>query len=450
MAKITDPDDITPYSELFVDPTGRLIALYPVGNLSTDGVTLQAVYSFLKEEWRNNDILIKYPFPMEAITPEQFELINGWDFSGIDTKNLVRDGGWALKDTDSITSEEYMNLVTLGSFAEGTDKAYYQQTSTGAPTDVVLAGPVNQAVQIYASGADVDGGFDYKNYFKIYLREQGKTFASYDLLEEQSLASLTYKKYALPLSNSIDLKVAQTDAFIATGAPYSGINVVYFDTPVERSIGTGTYSFNIIVSGNDADKIEIYEKIQWLLRENDNINSGVDGTDRVTGKITDELMGFVGDTLNTTSGVYIDTIQSDDINSITFIDVSGVTRTFPFTSAGSIAFNSNLQNDPSSKYWMYFTSVPDGDYGESNAVIVTDADGNLITGLIQGNSSASFTFNYDSNTQGSRTAATDAPVTVVGIGLTGAQYVVATSTIGRSVANNISLISTLERNYSNL
>ena len=442
MAKITDPDFLSQYTEVAINPTGKVIALYEAGNLSSDGVTLQALYSFLKEQWRIDDTLIKYEFPIEAITPEQFEFINGWDLSGVDTKNLVRDGGWALKDLDNLVSEEYMNLVTLGSFTDATDKAYYQQTSSGAPTDIVLAGPVNQAIQIYDSGS-----FNYRSYFKIYLRESGKTYDSYDLLKQQNISSLTYKKYALPLSNSTDLNISAYDSFIATGDPYTGINVVYFDTPVQRTIGTGTFEFDIIVSGFDADKAEIYEKIQWLLRQNDNINSG---DTQVTGKITDVLMNFVGDTLNTTSGVYIDNFQADDINSLTFIDVSGVTRTYPFTSAGSLLFNTNLQNDPSAKYWMYFTSVPDGNFGDSDAIIVQDADSLPITGLIGGSPSVSFTFNYDSNTQGSRTAATDADVTVVGIGLTGAQYVVTTSTIARSVANSISVISVLERNYSNL
>jgi len=235
MAKITDPDFLNQWTEVAINPTGKVIALYEAGNLSTDGVTLQALYSFLKEEWRTDNTLIKYAFPLEAITPEQFELINGWNFSGIDTKNLVRDGGWALKDTASLTSEEYMNLVTLGSFTEGTDKAYYQQVNGGAPTDIVLAGPVNQAIQIYDSGS-----FNYRDYFKIYLREQGKAYDSYDLLQQQNISALTYKKYALPLSNSTDLNINLDDAFIATGNPYSGIKINYYSTQMKAHFTHGS------------------------------------------------------------------------------------------------------------------------------------------------------------------------------------------------------------------
>jgi hypothetical protein len=48
MAKIIDPDQLTQGSEVVFDTTARTIALAKVGNLSDDGVTLQALYSFLK------------------------------------------------------------------------------------------------------------------------------------------------------------------------------------------------------------------------------------------------------------------------------------------------------------------------------------------------------------------------------------------------------------------
>ena len=60
-----------------------------------------------------------------------------------------------------------------------------------------------------------------------------------------------------------------------------------------------------------------------------------------------------------------------------------------------------------------------------------------------------FTFDYDNNTQGGRTAGTDAAVVVVAIGLNTAQYVSATGTITRATGQNISLVAPLERNYSN-
>ncbi len=72
-----------------------------------------------------------------------------------------------------------------------------------------------------------------------------------------------------------------------------------------------------------------------------------------------------------------------------------------------------------------------------------------MSGNVGGLSSKSLTFAYDTNTQGGRTAGTDATITVVAIGLSTGQYVKATGTIARSAANSVSLVSSLERNYEN-
>jgi hypothetical protein len=97
---------------------------------------------------------------------------------------------------------------------------------------------------------------------------------------------------------------------------------------------------------------------------------------------------------------------------------------------------------------MFFTDANGNNFDDSDAIIVQDNHSSDIAGNIS-SSSVQFTFDYDGNTQGGRTAGTDAPITVVAIGLDKAQYVKATSTIGRSNANSVSLVASLERNYSN-
>ena len=94
---------------------------------------------------------------------------------------------------------------------------------------------------------------------------------------------------------------------------------------------------------------------------------------------------------------------------------------------------------------MFFTS----NFGSGSALLVDDNDGADISGNIGGSATVSWSFDYDGNTQGSRTAGTDAAVTVVAIGLNTAQYVSATATIGRATGQNISLVAPLERNYNN-
>lgn len=147
----------------------RLIYLLPnaSGNLiEADGATLQALYSFLKEEWKDDDTLNPHPFPITAITPEQFEFIFDWeprDFvpsteggGNVTTRKYIRTGGWREVDTvdSSRLKKEYIGVITLGTFEDsGADIAYYQvgddPTDTTSTTDFDYAGPVNEAILTY-------------------------------------------------------------------------------------------------------------------------------------------------------------------------------------------------------------------------------------------------------------------------------------------------------------
>jgi hypothetical protein len=455
MPKIIDPDNLqliinsTEYTsqEIIVYPSTQKIRLVASGtsDLTSAGVTLQCLYSFFKEEWKSNGTLIKYPFPLVSITDEQFELVDGWDWYDTTTKNLIRDGGWALKDTNGNSLEEFMNVTTLGSFNNSNlDKAYYLQSANGTPVDCVYPGEVNQAVKIY--GTSAYGSVNYKSYFKIFLREAGKIYDDYDLLTEQNLTTLTYKKYALPLSNSTDVKITHNDPLITSGAAYSNINVKYFSSAFNVTIGTSAYPFDVIVYANDKTKEQIYEKVQYLLRTSGDIDTG---NGIVRGDTASKLLEFIGDTLRTTEGVYISGFNTTDTNSLEFRDTTNTIRTYPYVAAGSLVFNDNLQNDNSAAYFMYFTNANGKLFGTSAALLVEDNSGDPVSGYVGGGASVSFDFDYDGNTQGGRTAGTDAAVTVVAIGLSTAQYFKTTSTLARSTANNISLVAALERNYSN-
>jgi hypothetical protein len=147
----------------------RYLYLLPnaAGNLiEADGATLQALYSFLKEEWKDDDVLNPHPFPMVAITPEQFEFIYDWeprDFvpsteggSNVTTRKYIRTGGWREIDTadGAKLKREYIGVVTLGTFEDSAaDVAYYQTgsdpTDTASTTDFDYAGPVNESVKTY-------------------------------------------------------------------------------------------------------------------------------------------------------------------------------------------------------------------------------------------------------------------------------------------------------------
>ena len=517
MAKIVDPDDLAQGVEITITPgvSGTISLNYesPSSIIPADGVTGQCIYSFLKEQWKEDGTLIKYPFPMIAITEEQFEMVNGWNWEDRRTARTIRDAGWSLKNAGGVSKQEWMNITTLGSFNAITDRAYYVQTiptSSGTPSGFRFPDAVNEAVQIFAEDDHALGpqphgigglGYDYRSVvgnaspFIAYLREEQKTYAIYDLLTEQGLTTVTYKKYALPLANASDTaKVTNTDTEIEADDPnYRHITVCYFpEAPYVKLIGSTNYEFQIVINADGQTAEEVYEKVQYLLRRTFNINgrqvpesqvivygnaletSGatltpfLDGPPDpagendyyVRGDLAGSLLGFVGDTLQTKyvdgwGGTYIENFDANDINRLEFADNTDPSTliTYPFTATGNLLFNDNLVNDANANYWMFFTSIGASAYGTADAILVQDTDSRQISGAAD-SASIGFTFDYDQNDQphgdpDSRTPATDADVTVVAIGLDTAQFVKTTATITRSTGNNISLVAALERNYNN-
>lgn len=499
MARIIDPDQLNLDVEVSFDTTSRIIELHvDTGNLTQEGVTLQALYSACKEFWQEDDGLIKLPFPFEAITEVKFDLFNGWDFAedelkddGDRTRDLIREGGWSKIDDDGNPQEQYFGFVTLGEFHDpAVDIAYYQRQDGGTVDYTVYPGPVNEPVKIF--GDMEHGELDYRSYFMTFLREQGKTYGVASL-DEQGVTNIDYTVYRLPLTNAFDPVIDATDNEIETELPYTNMSISYitgqlFETWVsgdsyveddvvldssndrwyrataatsgttnpsdsadwepyigERQIGDDYYPFNVIIDGQDAVAERIYEFTQHANRQETDINDDefTDAYGEVIGQTAPQLLEFLGETLITGEGVFIDDFNSGDTNRIEFNDSTEETRTFPFVAAGNINFNDNLQNDPNAKYWMFF----EDDYGTDDAIIVNDADGSPITGDVSGNASVSFDFDYDNNTQGGRTAGTDANVIVVGIGLNTAQFVSVDGTISRNVGLVFTLVSALERNY---
>lgn len=553
MPKIIDPDNLVRDTSVIwdiADTSSRTIGISassevaasqipPLESGSDSGVSMQTLYSFAKEQWKNENDLIKIPFPFVSITPNQFDIQNNWDFVNDSSRFLIRDAGWSVISA-SVVTQEWHGIRTLGTLGfdandpNASDQVYYTQSGSTAPggagealVDVVqnfpMSGAVNIAILAY-SASDVTVDRNFRSDTTLYVREYQKIYDDASIQDDLGVETQTYTLYSVPLQNSVDLKITtDTESDAATLDPWQSVYIYFFTgsgytsfaaapstlpagyvlsgsdgtwfitndggtkgtvPPPGTPDGTATYDpyayttaegtaisgsyvisasgeytpFNVVIANGTGSAAQtgsiedVYTAVQYDLRQNADIDDGGaydPGT--FIGLTTRVLLSFVGDTLITSDGVYVLNFADADTNSIDFFDVSGSVVRFPFVSTGVISFNDNLQAEAvgSGSYFMFFTSVPDGQFGSASAIIVNNADGNPITGSIDGVSSVSFNFDYDGNSQGGRTPATDAAVTVVAIGLESAQYVVATSTIERTKTNNIALVSALERNYLN-
>ena len=131
-----------------------------VGYGATGGVSGQALYSKFKNIWKEDEVAIRFPFPMEAITPESFEFINGWlpdettqdlsnGSSAFITRKLIKDAGWAERTgVGGPIARRYFGTITLGANAlgpSGITTVYYNAVNPGLQTSVTLGtnGSVN-------------------------------------------------------------------------------------------------------------------------------------------------------------------------------------------------------------------------------------------------------------------------------------------------------------------
>jgi hypothetical protein len=440
--RISDPDFLTDSAinkvaltgpNVFIDTAARTIRLNngqsgdPAKNAQTalldeDGVTLQSLYSFLKQQWKDdprNKSLIAYPFPLVAITPEQFEFRYGWKMADDSSRDLLRTGGWReYANNNNTLNREYIGVISLGNIdgdpnqseAGDQDKAYYaffdsatnlplEPYATSGPTDFAFPGAVNQAIQTF--GTATEGNIDFtKSRLRLFIRQPQKSFDQTDTIDIGINAgdTLPYNTQRFPLVEASDPNVTVTDTVIRSnggvGQKYdsadgNGPLINYLPTSVLSStlgytqdLNSGPYLFGVKIDASNGvsgslTTQELYSWVHYRLRENKNIEDSA-AANKI-GKLQDDLVRFVGTTLETLnvtnpdqsgvkSGTAIVDFASGDTNNLKFASDStsqslpgvgvpdGLLRNFPFTSTVTLTFSDDILNDSANaKFFTYYS-----------------------------------------------------------------------------------------------
>ncbi|MDH3291565.1 MAG: hypothetical protein OEO20_11540 [Gemmatimonadota bacterium] len=146
----------------------------------------------------------------------------------------------------------------------------------------------------------------------------------------------------------------------------------------EEQIGDEWFAFNRIIdlTSGTGTRTEIYEWGERQLRKTGNINAAAlgtpnqDDTQTYDGELAMDLFEFVGDNLVTRGGVLVRDFDPNDTNNLQLGDITvdgggldqdGVAvtttlRTYPFVSAGTLVFSTNLVDEPDvdTIYKMFF------------------------------------------------------------------------------------------------
>lgn len=458
MAKITDPDDLRVDTEITFNLGAKTFTLVAAGNLvAKDGVTGNAIWAKFVDLWTTSTYQ-PYAFPMNVLDARSGQYIfgqdpggtfNGWKPADDTTRQMIRDAGWSEYSVAGVLNRQYVGMVALASGFPSGAQFYYQKASGGAAVDFTFEDAPNEAIQVFGDAAN--GDFDSREYFKMYCREPNYTYDD-AVLGDVGESGTGAFKVALPISVGSDLKITDEDSEM-TNAPYVGIGLEYFGTDQDE-FDIGVYPFRVVIDNTTANATleEIYTKMQFNLRQTGDID---DGGGTVVGKTANQLCYFVGDTLYTTAGVFIDGVIAADKNRVKFLPygyTAGNEVEYPYVSSGTLNFNASLVSGGTGYYRMYFLNDEAGDdagfdYGTADAITVEDADGNPITGAISG-ASIAFTYDFDGNDQrGSGSEAEEAPIVVVAGNAGNSKPVVATGTITKSKTISITLTAETDRAY---
>lgn len=480
MTTITSAADIntTTETEVSIDVEQRDITLNLAGNLTATGVTLQALYSYLKKAWRiqtftigtgsstgttvtlanTTDVLpgmavavtagtgtitaaatvvsvdsattltlsetpsvalsgatvqftnhlIEYPFPLVAITPEQFEFAYDWTLNNDASRKLIRTAGWKELSTDGTIQKEFLGVISLGNIdgaQDGTgggdqDIPYYAfRTSATIPYDTKIdftyAGEINEAVQTF----DIGGTDNRTKELALFIREEGKTFGKSDTVAIGIATGNTLgaQAFRFPLSETTDLNYIVTDAQIeaadASGQFYDltagqGPQIRYFETDQDSTVFlpangkpnlASQRNFGVLIDATAGDGTttnasgyltlqQLYSWTKYRLRQTTDLDDQTGGveTDQI-GNTSDELLRFVGaelqtllvqngDGATTPSGVAIEDFAATDVGNLAFAYTggAGALQRFPLIASGTISFNANLAEDTDATYTMYY------------------------------------------------------------------------------------------------
>lgn len=133
---------------------------------------------------------------------------------------------------------------------------------------------------------------------------------------------------------------------------------------------------------------------------------------------------------------------------LTNADNNGVKVATGTPTASSVDYTDALGNTQIAETAGDSVTIEEKPFDTASAVVVTDNSASPIEGQISTVNEA-FDFNYDGNTDGGRTQATDAPVVVVAQGLPGAEWVFALFTITRAVGLTFPVNAPDELTYLN-
>ena len=423
------------------------------------GITMGAIYGFERQERRTDEELRKYDtyFAGSFKFAGAYEVINGRKFAS-DDRQKIRASGWIERAGNGAIDRIYFGVVSLGNIEEAS-QPYYQLSLGGEPFDFAKAGPVDEAVQVFGTTANGDSGAGaIDNLF--FLTNKVRTFGfNFDEkgLADSGVNEMSGFSTGFALTETPHLTTGGYDLDDVYGAsqiaPWTGMTLEKLAAPVSQggfneADGDFTWVLNNTLGGTLNECVAFLDA---LAQTDDDIDSGSETTTRgkrVATWYTYNAQGQIVTRSGADSdGLFIDNLPIADQQSVVFRADDGGLKTYPFQVQVNLQVGANAAADANAWYHNFYLDGAGGaDYGTPNAVTVNDSDDNPVKGDVDSNTTISYAYDYDGNTQAGLPAATNKDVVALCEGDGGATQAKTVFTISRTAIVNVAVAPGLETN----
>ncbi|MDX1341260.1 MAG: hypothetical protein R3227_02875 [Reinekea sp.] len=300
-----------------------------------------------------------------TVTRAQATATEGYDFNNAGDTIDRNDGGSFITDGYKVGGR-----VIVENAETSADNGTYLISTVAAGTlgvTTLTGGAVTFSDTLDDNTATLT--IDNRFAFSLKLRPRdddtlGKSFAQAGLADALA-TQLSNRAFVFGVGCVEDQNITNTDAVVSA----YGVTIGFYSTPQSKGGATlvgGARNFGIVVDGNGKTALEIYEAIQYLLRQptdidsqGTNIGRTLDGLVRFNGSVlefgsVDGGLSFPNNPEGGGSGVYCDNVAAADANNVKFWDNLGVLRSNKETIAVTLDANETLNNDTVSVMDLWF------------------------------------------------------------------------------------------------
>ena len=437
-----------------------------------DGITMQALYAFERQQRRTNTSLRTYKVSSKGRFKQAgaFVFLNGVKLAEQDVSK-IRDSGFvyyaATGTGESDIDRVYFGPRSLNDIDSASQPYYLLPASTSeanrqaaTPQNFSRTGAVSEPVQVYGDTSFGDTGAGNFNYLDrpliVAVRPFGRSFGETNSVLA-GISELGGFSSGLGLGDGVnDSNIYDFDDIITTPiAPFTGMSYQSFASPQTRGGFTdGTASFSVIINNTLGGSLaQVLAYLDALMTLDTDVDTGV-GTylpKRGAPLYTlDDQQRVV-----TKASIHIDNISTSEQQRLVQKDNSGANHVYPFFPTVRINVSDAWANDANG--WgqvMYLDGAGASDFDTSGAVIVNDDTGTPVvftSADVLGSGGGyyyEFAYAYDTNTQAGLAAGIDKDIVILVEGDGGAEATSATTTIIRSTLITVSALSPAETNLN--